>query len=1354
MKKLFLLSLVLLHFYFLSAQCLFEVCLTDTYGDGWNGNTINVFVNGSVAANYTLSSGYGPVCYDISVNNGDVITINFVASGSWTSECDFYLYNPNGTQLGHGDDGVNITNIAVTCPCGPTSVIPDPMSTMNCGGIPDTITFSTMGSCSGNMQYQVWDGGTIVQPWSTTTSYIASPMVNTTFTVEARCSACPGTVVSDTFYIEVIPAPLITGITSICAGNSTTLTASGSTGDFEWWTEEYGGVQLDTSASYTTPALYTTTSYWVQANGQTSTQGKILITECGLEGFVVGGDEDYIEISNLYSVPVNTSGWVVAVSNSYSNINTVNSILWHLPSSFAPCSVVYKDDDASSAVYWGTNIYWNPTYSSWAIIIDDVGNVVDFCCWGWTAADLATFNPTINGFSITLGPEWTGNGCSTNCSPVGGVPYSIQRIGNTDSNTLSDFVCQASTVAVVNPGLSCGWTPVSCRFEVLVTVLPGLDIDSVFTNPSCAGGSDGTINLTINTGVSPYSFSWSSGDITQNLTGLSAGTYDVTATDAMGCTGTCSVTLTDPPAITASGTSTDENCNQSDGTLTVTGSGGTGSLTYDIGNGAQASGYFAGLTAGPYIVTVTDSYGCTGTLIVAVNGSGNVNSGFSASPDQCLIGNSFDFTNTGDTGAGITWSWSFPNANTPTSGNENPTGISWSMPGQYVVTQTAIYGACNDVTTYTIEVYEHPTVSITTTDVVCNGICDGTATATASGGTAGYSCSWNDPGSQTGLTATGLCAGTFSVTVTDSHTCTCTGSGVVSQNNAVAITSESSSQVSCYGDYDGSVSISASGGASPLSYNIGAGNQASGYFANLAAGTYTVTVTDANGCTVTGTPQTITEPPQITAVIAGTDILCHGQNNGAADLTVVGGSVPYTFHWSNSQATEDLSGISGNTYGVTVTDAEGCTTTAYVTITEPAQLVIIAPDDKYICNGQVINLTASASGGTGAMTFYWNGVPGTATYSVSPGSQTTYTVYVVDQNNCQSATESVTVNVSPNVVMELFANETYVCPGDPAVISANIYNGVPPYYVYDSFGGVISPPVIIAPFQDTSITLFVEDQCGSLASDDIQIGIYPLPPVSFATDNYQGCVPFTVNFIENSPAQGQSFVWNFGDNDLDNLSFSKNPEHTYDDPGVYDVTLTVTSAEGCVNQMTIWQMIHVFVGPIAKFMADPEVASIIKPIIFFENQSIDADDYTWVFGDGDTSNVINPWHTYPIYPTGAYNVMLIAHTNKGCADTAFKEIVIKNEITFYAPSAFSPDFDGINDFFLVKGNGLDPHNFKLIVYDRWGELVFESDDLYDGWDGRIKGGEIGHNGTYTWLCIYRDMYGTEHQEAGAVTIIR
>ena len=363
MKKFILFITLIFTGLMINAQCNYSICLEDTYGDGWDVANVTVSVNGVIIGTYT-GVGYGPNCFAIPVNAGDVIFINYTG-GTWPTENEWYLSDATGTLVqSSGVGGLtpgDYTLTSAVCPCGPSGVLISPIGTIICGGVPDILTFTALGSCSGNFEYQVLDGATIVQNWSTTNTYAASPLVNTTYTVVVRCSSCPSNTISDNFLVEVIDAPIITGNLHICAGDNTTLTASGSTNDFEWWTAQTGGTQLAVGPTYTTPNLFANTTYWVQANGLSSSGGKILITECGLEGFQGGtGSEDYLEISNLFSTTIKSTGWVAAVSDSYSIINLVNPILWNLPSSFTACSVVWRCDDASyTGNYWGNNIFWN-----------------------------------------------------------------------------------------------------------------------------------------------------------------------------------------------------------------------------------------------------------------------------------------------------------------------------------------------------------------------------------------------------------------------------------------------------------------------------------------------------------------------------------------------------------------------------------------------------------------------------------------------------------------------------------------------------------------------------------------------------------------------------------------------------------------------------------------------------------------------------------------------------------------------------------------------------------------------------------------------------------------------------------
>ena len=261
------------------------------------------------------------------------------------------------------------------------------------------------------------------------------------------------------------------------------------------------------------------------------------------------------------------------------------------------------------------------------------------------------------------------------------------------------------------------------------------------------------------------------------------------------------------------------------------------------------------------------------------------------------------------------------------------------------------------------------------------------------------------------------------------------------------------------------------------------------------------------------------------------------------------------------------------------------------------------------------------------------------------------------------------------------------------------------------------------------------------------------PSLNMSADQYVGCQPLTIHFNEMSPDNGQTYWWDFNDDNGISYSEEKSPEHTFNYPGIYDITLTVTSDSGCITSNTFDDMITVYEKPKAEFIPDPEVVNIVYPKVFFNNLSTGADYCYWYFDDGDSSHICFPEHIYPDIPA-TYIVELIAVSNEGCRDTVHKSITVKGNFTFYAPTAFSPDDDGVNDYFYVQGTGINLNTFHLYVYDRWGEVVFETDDIYDYWDGRIKDNKYGTNGSYTWYAIFKDLNGLGHEESGTVTIIR
>ncbi len=903
-----------------------------------------------------------------------------------------------------------------------TAVNVAPDTSLICEGDFTTINFSGVGTCGGNYEYQVLDGGTIMQAWSTTASYNASPTTSTTFTVELRCSSTPGTVVTNTFHVIVVEEPTVTGNLTLCAGNSTTLTASGNNAPFEWWDSPNGGNQISATNTWNTPVLNADTTVYTQASGSGSSQGVILITECGLEGFTGNASADYLEISNLYTTPVNTTGWVAAVSNSYTNINSVNTILWNLPNSFNACSVVSRNDISGDPNYWGNNILWNPgnnaTYRSWAIIIDDVGNVVDFACWGWTAADLAGFNPTINGFPITLGAEWTGNGVDANCTTQGGVAYSIQRIGNSDNNNMGDFVCQPSTVDVVNPGLVCGWTPVVCRWPVTITVNPNPTVATAATDALCNGTCTGQVSALGATGTSPYTYDWGGLGIGSPINNVCAGNYNLTVTDANGCTGTGSIVVNEPPPLTVGEASTDETCaGDNDGTITLTGGGGTAGYNYDIGYGApNTTGAFTNLPPGTYNYTVTDANGCTvtGSITIVVG------------PSCCPMTNTVASTNPLCAGACDGTITLTENLGAPTVTYSIDGGVTTQTSGNFTNVCAGTYNiliedgnGCQYIDVVTLT--DPPALggSITTqTDVSCNGVCDGVVTVAGSGGTTPYMYDIGG-GAQASGTFNGLCAGANNVTVSDANGCTYVVNVTITEPTAVTGAVVSTTDATC-GNTNGAFEIAGANGTPGYQYSMdgGATWQGSGVFSNLGAGAYSVIVEDINGCQVT-VPVTIMDMSGITAQIdVQVNVSCFGGNDGSVTVSASGSVSPYQYSndgGATFQASGTFGGLTAGNYTVIAEDANGCQFPVAVAITEPTAVVgsLDATVDVLCNGGNNGSLTVSASGGTspyqyssdGGTTFQASGTFGTL-------AQGSYTITIEDANGCQT-TVNATINEPP-----------------------------------------------------------------------------------------------------------------------------------------------------------------------------------------------------------------------------------------------------------------------------------------------------------------------------------------------------
>jgi hypothetical protein len=533
---------------------------------------------------------------------------------------------------------------------------------------------------------------------------------------------------------------------------------------------------------------------------------------------------------------------------------------------------------------------------------------------------------------------------------------------------------------------------------------------------SCFGSATGSIDLSVSGGTAAYTYAWTasgtgvvpSGQATsQDLTGLVAGTYSVVITDNNGCTTSNSATITQPSAaLSSSRTFVNVLCfGNNTGSIDLTVAGGTAGYSYAwtaTGGGSVPSGQansqdLTGLVAGTYSVTVTDANNCTATNSATITQPSSAVSSTKTQVNVLCFGNatgSIDLSVVGGT-SGYTYSWTASSGGSVPSGQANSQDLTGLVAGTYSVTVTDANG-CTTTNSATIT---QPSAALSSSRSQVNVSCFGNATGSidlsVSGGTAAYTYAWTASGTgvvpsgqATSQDLTGLVAGTYSVVITDNNGCTTSNSATITQPSAVLSSSRTFVNVLCFGNNTGSIDLSVSGGTAGYSYAwtaTGGGSVPSGQansqdLTGLVAGTYSVTVTDANNCTTTNSA-TITQPSSaVSSTKTQVNVLCFGNATGSIDLSVVGGTSGYTYSWTASSGgsvpsgqanSQDLTGLVAGTYSVTVTDANGCTTTNSATITQPSAALSSSRSQVNVsCFGNATgSIDLSVSGGTAAYTY-------------------------------------------------------------------------------------------------------------------------------------------------------------------------------------------------------------------------------------------------------------------------------------------------------------------------------------------------------------------------------------------------
>ena len=927
------------------------------------------------------------------------------------------------------------------------------------------------------------------------------------------------------------------------------------------------------------------------------------------------------------------------------------------------------------------------------------------------------------------------------------------------------------------------------------------------TDPVCGGTSSGSAAIS-GSPASGYSYSWSTNPVQTGITAgsLAPGNYTVTATSPEGCTATETFTVNDassPMEATAHaiGLITCQSGNA--GVVEVTISGGFSPYSFLWNTGATTN-QISQLGAGTYTVTVTDVNGCTAIASASlVQQSGAISASVSnVSMVSCFGGNngSAEVIPQGGT-APFSYVWS----------NGESTSVASNLAaGIFTVTVSDVNG-CSALQNINIT---EPALELTPmvtylNHVQCYNGNNGSVTVLNDGGTAPYFYLWSDGSTSSALNA--ITAGIYSVTVTDANGCTDTLSVMINEpETPMAISLQQLQHLTCGQTAGGSISVTASGGTGALSYLWSNGNT-SASLSNLQAGSYTLTVTDINGCmmqsvyNITGSSGTV-----VINSVNLQHVLCFNMSNGYIDLSASGDG-PLTYQWSNGFTSEDLQNLQAGSYIVTITDVNGCTEMASYTVNQPSAPLIplLSITDSIACFGELADVEVTANGGTSPYQYQWSN--GSSSNILNDASAGIYTVTVTDYNGCNAIiSANITAPETPVSGTGVVLSPIKCHGNDNGLVIMNVAGGTAPYTYHWSNHAVTGQ---LNNLVAGTYTVTVTDHNGCTYSESINLTEPPELVLSSVIEPID-CIsnsPGTISVNVNGGAAPYTYIWSNGSTVQMMTSYN---------PGSF--TVTVTDINGCVKQgfFTIsgLQTLHLEMDSIYTICVGETVTLAVD--------SLSSTTYQWYYQgnilNGATNNsfttpasglyhvvaqnqcgeiksdtafvdvksignvtvsnmqIICPPETAGLFASGGYSyswtpATFITFTNIpdpvvsptvsttysveitnefGCKTTLSTNVAVACD-SLLIPNGFSPNDDGVNDGYIINGIEEYPGN-KLWVYNRYGKLVFKATDYTNSWDGvsNVSGLYMGKKlpaGTYFYIL---DLNDRSKPRAGFIVLRR
>lgn len=1031
-------------------------------------------------------------------------------------------------------------------------------------------------------------------------------------------------------------------------------------------------------------------------------------------------------------------GTVVASGGPYTNVTGGETITEIFCLADACYDFIINDSygDGLNGVPSGCAV--NGSYT----ITDDLGTTLATM----TAVDGAFGNQEVNNFCLTTGLTAAFSGTPTNICVGGSVAFTDGSSGSPTTwswsfpgGTPTTSTAQNPTVTYSNAGtydvtltVGDGSTTDNTTITGYVTVISGLTVNSSATDESCAGSNDGTATANATNGTGPFTYLWddAGAQTTSTATGLAPGNYNCTITDAGGCTGQATVTVGSATgmqvdfSITTDCWGSETTWEVQDGSGTVLYSGGPYGDQTPNGTGTANTEVWC-LAPGCYDFIINDTYGdgmggsqwgsCNvdGTYSIDVNGTtvasiinadfGNqevnnfcvsanpIVADFTGNPTAVCEGGTVQFSDA-SSGVATGWTWTFPGGIPGTSTAQNPT-VTYSTAGTYDVTLVATDGLGTDTKLLSgyITVNAPATLATSSVDALCNTSCDGSATASATG-SGPFSYAWDAAANnQTTATATNLCSGAYTVTVTDSKGCVSQTTTTVVAPSAIALNS-TSTDATC-GASDGTATVNATGGTGAFSYAWSPSGGSSSSASGLTAGVYSVTVTDANGCS-DQTSVTVNNSGSLSTTTTSLDENCGGAD-GSATVTPAGGSGNYSYSWSSGGTGATETGLAAGTYTVTITDLNtGCINTETVTIANTGSLSASTTSLDENCGAADGSATVTPSGGSGNYSYAWSSGGTSATETGLAAG--TYTVTITDLNTGCSNTETVTIANTGNVTATI-SNDLTICEGAQTTLTASGGNS----FSWDDGSGVISTngSVTVSPTSTTTYTATVSSgSCSDVATVTVTVLAAPATTISGNTSICEG------ESTTLTATGGSSFVWGDGET---TTSITVSPSTT--------TTYSVIGSNGNCQGPTA--TITVTVDPMATAVAGSNVTTTTMSsgaTVNFNSTGSVGNDFDWNFGDANTSNVANPTHSYSA--PGTYTVILWV-TSGSCpaiaTDTLTIEVTegvgIEEGVLNAQIEVFPNPTDGQLSVSILDWDGKD---LELILTDARGRLVYN--ESFDG----------------------------------------